>query len=360
MPNRNLLTALALVIRAAAHLPAAEPVAVERGGYQAAMTEDGLLISYQGAKFVCGSHLTLFKPGYTGSFYSQALGKARAQGQRLTMTDTIPEADGELTNEVELGDAGVTVSLRLRIKKEVGSCPCEYAAAMFPPEVFAGGEYSLMSSGHLQHLYSYVIPRIMWKPDQDLRRLVDDFTKAWYGRAWKPMRQYVEALHQGAMSSKSEGVMDCHAGPGQRFFRELFTALTVAKLYRMFESAEKQAESDVIRRRIAAEKWGLLFTDLFLHGRASSDVTPDASEQGYHVQTPTAADYPKIGELLRLTQLLNRSWVVAQHAGFSLSNIIGFEPTASPWWNCPKVKALMEDPAAAYDREARTRSRAIG
>jgi hypothetical protein len=216
-----------------------------------------------------------------------------------------------------------------------------------------------LTRGHLLSLYSYVMPRLMWNPEQDLEPLVEEFTQAWYGRSGKPMREYVDALHRAALASPSEGVMDCHAGPGQRFFRELLTPDFVSQLYGHFTQAESLAESDLIRRRIGTEKWGLLFVDLFLHGRAGSDVIPEASEQGYQIQVPRVDDYRKMAELLRLTQTFNRPWEVAPYAHFSLSAIIGFEPTASPWWTCPKVQALMEDPAAACQEDARLRRETV-
>lgn len=216
-----------------------------------------------------------------------------------------------------------------------------------------------LTRGHLVHLYSYVIPRLLWNPEQEVAPLIEEFTQAWYGRAGKPMREYVETLHRAALSSQCEGVMDCHAGPGQRFFRELLTPELLDRLYGHFAEAEAQAENDVIRRRIGLEKWGLLFTDLFLHGRAGSDLIPEATESGFRIQVPREEDYRKIAELLRLTQLFNRPWEVAPHAGFTLSALLGFEPTASPWWECPQVKALMEDPAAAYRKDAQLRSESL-
>jgi len=215
-----------------------------------------------------------------------------------------------------------------------------------------------LTKGHLVHLYSYVMSRLMWNPQQSLDRLIQEFTDAWYGRAAKPMRAYVDALHRAAFESQSEGVMDCHAGPGQRFFREMLTPEFLETLSRHFADAEAAADSDLIRRRIGYDKWGLLFVDLFLHGRAGSDLLPTATPEGYRVQASSESDYRKMAELLRLTQLFNRPWEVAPHAQFSLSAIIGFEPTASPWWTCPEVKALMEDPAGAFRKNTPQREAA--
>jgi len=150
--------------------------------------------------------------------------------------------------------------------------------------------------------------------------------------------------------------MDCHAGPGQQFFRELFKREWLDKrVYPLFERAERQAESDLIRRRVWREKWGVLFTDLFLHVQLGRDLMPDGSERGYTRQMPTLDSYKRLAELLRLTRALERSWVVEPHPWrrFTLSDLIGFEPTRSPWWECPQVRRLMENPESLYEQEQR-------
>ncbi|MBI3923339.1 MAG: DUF4838 domain-containing protein [Armatimonadetes bacterium] len=244
--------------------------------------------------------------------------------------------------------------------------PCTYHFAGYPyPALYAFAEnlryYKRLglrgvyicglTRGHLVNLYSYVMPHLLWNPDQDLGKLVEEFTQGWYGKAGKPMREYVELLHQSAMNSKSEGVMDCHAGPGQRFHREMYTPEYLDKTYGHFADAEGAAESEVLKRRILNEKWGLLFTDLFLNAQTGRDLVPDNSDQGFRTQAPREDTYPKMAELLRITQLLGRSWEVNYYTKYTLSAIIGFEPTASPWWSCPRVKELMENPTQAYQKE---------
>jgi hypothetical protein len=208
-----------------------------------------------------------------------------------------------------------------------------------------------LTDGHLVHLYSYVMPRLMWNPEANLRALIDEFCKAWYGEAWQPMRDYVHRLHLSAMQSPSEGVMDCHAGPGQRFFRELFTREWLDKqIYPLYARAESLAESDLIKRRIWREKWGVVYTDLFVNVQRARDLMPDESERGYTRRMPALQDYRRMAELLQLTRATGRNWTVAPQD--TLSGIIGFEPTRSPWWECPRVRRLMEDPDGAYREDS--------
>jgi hypothetical protein len=191
---------------------------------------------------------------------------------------------------------------------------------------------------HLEHLYSYVIPRIMWKPGQDINPLIDDFCQAWYGAAWKPMREYIELLHKSAMESKCDGVMDCHAGPGQKFFRELFTPDFMTKAYDLFKQAELLAHEEPVKTRIAKEKWGLLFVDLFIYGTG--------------LKEPKLDEYKKVSEFLKIHQLFKRPWVINPRKWhyFTLSSFTGFEPETDPWWESKQIKELMENPEAMWKK----------
>ena len=211
----------------------------------------------------------------------------------------------------------------------------------------------LSARSHLVHLYSHVIPQIMWEPSRDLGALVEEFCRAWYGAAWEPMRDYADLIHHGALASTSEGVMDCHAGPGQRFFRELFTREFLDRAHALFARAEERADSEVVKRRIGSEKWGLMFVDLFLHAQMGRDVVPVDSEYGFRRVIPAPEDFERMAEFLRLTRMFDRPWNMFPRRGYTLSAIVGFEPTASPWWDCPRIRELMDDPRAAYEKEAR-------
>jgi|GEM_PF-1052234 len=216
---------------------------------------------------------------------------------------------------------------------------------------------------HLEHAYSYAIPRLLWDPDQDLGALLDEFCAAWYGPAAKPMREYIEWLHRSAMASQSTGVMDCHAGPGQPFFRELYTPEFMERAYGLFARAEAQAGDPIVRNRIAKEKWGFLFTDLYLHGAKSGEVLPAATPAGIETRLPSLDEYRKVSELLQANRRFSRPWVVNPRDWhhYTLSSMVGFEPDREPWWSDPRVQELMAEPESAFrhaqdlDRDRRGR-----
>lgn len=53
-----------------------------------------------------------------------------------------------------------------------------------------GGEFSL--------LRPYYGMKLLWDPDQDPDRLVEDFLRGYYGAAWKPIRDYTKLIHDKA------------------------------------------------------------------------------------------------------------------------------------------------------------------
>jgi hypothetical protein len=205
---------------------------------------------------------------------------------------------------------------------------------------------------HLEHAYSYVIPRILWDPEQDAGALLDEFCAAWYGPAAGPMREYIDWLHHSAMASRSDGVMDCHAGPGQAFFRELYTPEFTAQAYGLFAQAEAKATDPIVRNRIAKDKWGFLFTDLYLHGATSGEIVPVATPAGVEARLPSLDEYRKVSEFLRANRLFNRPWLVNPRSWhhYALSSLVGFEPEGEPWWSDRRIKELMADPTLAFSK----------
>lgn len=203
---------------------------------------------------------------------------------------------------------------------------------------------------HLEHAYSYVMPRLLWNPEQDLGPLLDEFCQAWYGPAAKPMREYIEMLHRGAMDSPSDGVMDCHAGPGQKFFRELYTPEFCERAYALFSEAEAVAGDALIRNRIAKEKWGILVPDLFLHASNRGEIVPAPGDRGYESRAASLEQYRKAADLLRINRLFSRPWDInrTRWNQVSLSALTGIEPDRQPWWSSPAIQQLMADPEAAY------------
>lgn len=62
--------------------------------------------------------------------------------------------------------------------------------------LFEQGNYSSGGNGELGPLRAYLLAKLLWNPDTDLRRHVQEFTDSYYGQAAPEIREYVELLQR--------------------------------------------------------------------------------------------------------------------------------------------------------------------
>jgi hypothetical protein len=96
-------------------------------------------------------------------------------------------------------------------------------------------------------LVYYVLARLLWDPDQDVDALLEDFYTKFYAEAAGPMRDYYQALEEGAIAS------DVHLAR-QRPYREvvrLFTPELLSTLDGCVLRAENKARDEKVQKRVA-------------------------------------------------------------------------------------------------------------
>lgn len=64
--------------------------------------------------------------------------------------------------------------------------------------VFVEGAYGAGGGGSDGELRSYVLAHLLWDPNVNDDEMVTDWMKGVYGRAWQPMRQWFDLLHERA------------------------------------------------------------------------------------------------------------------------------------------------------------------
>jgi hypothetical protein len=102
-----------------------------------------------------------------------------------------------------------------------------------------------------QGLNYYVVARLHWNPEQDVDALVDDYCRAGFGPAAKPVRRYFDGL---------EGLMNEVAAKKTKA-TAAFTAEALAGLRKELNQARKDAGSDaIIAKRIDFLELGLRWT----------------------------------------------------------------------------------------------------
>ncbi|MBM4046590.1 MAG: hypothetical protein FJ279_15875, partial [Planctomycetes bacterium] len=135
MRSRTLLLAVVLLgVTCALVCLGATPLV--KGDYEAAVTENGLEAKFRGIPFICGSHVNIHKPEWKGMAYSSRsrTAKVEAAADRVVITDSVPEIEGRIAQEIRVDASGLLVSVKLQAAKDIQRYPVECVPAIFPSE----------------------------------------------------------------------------------------------------------------------------------------------------------------------------------------------------------------------------------
>jgi hypothetical protein len=131
--------------------------------------------------------------------------------------------------------------------------------------LFEQGNYSPGGNGEMAPLRAYVLAKLLWNPDTDVQRHINDFLHGYYGRAAGTIRAYMELLHRQV---REKG-----------YHAHIFEPPTVPHLNndefldsaeRLFDEAERLAESEEIRFRVQVARLPVWYVKL-----ATNRVTGD-------------------------------------------------------------------------------------
>ena len=212
---------------------------------------------------------------------------------------------------------------------------------------------------HLAHLFSYVVPRMMWDPDQNPEWHIVRFLRGWFGPAARPMWEYVQLLYKSAQKCEE------HFNPWRLPPRGLISPRLLRKAYGLFREAERLCSGrPVLLARLWKEKAGLLYADLMLYGEPPS-VAIEAGEA--RVSAPPPEQLRKAAEFLRIAAHFRWGSVRSrQPIEDWIARLLGYRPEGRgwlPWWEDPIVKAFIRDPVGTFEREIlpglRKRARAV-
>jgi len=106
--------------------------------------------------------------------------------------------------------------------------------------------------GEFSELRSYLISRLLWNPDCDVEKVINDFMAGYYGRAGKQVREYFDLLH-GRITPETH----IHLGlsPDDPIFSDDF----VNEACQIFEEAAKVADNDKILHRVEMASLPVLY-----------------------------------------------------------------------------------------------------
>ncbi|RJP28347.1 MAG: DUF4838 domain-containing protein [Candidatus Omnitrophota bacterium] len=106
--------------------------------------------------------------------------------------------------------------------------------------------------GEFAELRAYVIAKLLWNPDRDVREIIDDFMFGYYGRSGQYVRDYFDLLHDRVTP-------DTHIHLGLRPDDPLFSDEFVRQADALFDRAEIVAETETIRRRVEMARLPILY-----------------------------------------------------------------------------------------------------
>ena len=101
-------------------------------------------------------------------------------------------------------------------------------------------------------LRSYLISRLLWNPDCDIEKVINDFMVGYYGRSGKYVRQYLELLHARITPNTH---IHLALSPDDPIFSDQF----VNEASQIFEEASKVAQNDEQLHRVELASLPVLY-----------------------------------------------------------------------------------------------------
>ncbi|MBI5835549.1 MAG: DUF4838 domain-containing protein [Armatimonadetes bacterium] len=115
--------------------------------------------------------------------------------------------------------------------------------------------------GEMSELRTYLMAKLLWKPDFDVKRGIREFTDAYFGPAAPSIRAYLDDIHRLAVSDPNYH-MPIYVAPRSPFQ----TPEAVARQEQQFAAAEAAVAGDPVRlHRVQVAKLPVLYTQIAQH-----------------------------------------------------------------------------------------------
>ncbi|NOS72005.1 MAG: DUF4838 domain-containing protein [Verrucomicrobia bacterium] len=136
--------------------------------------------------------------------------------------------------------------------------------------LFEQGNYSGGGAGELETLRAYVLAKLLWNPDADVQKHINEFVNAYYGKAAPKFLAYLDTIHRPVREQgKHIHIFD---RPTSAYLSE--EVLNTGE--KMLDEAEQLAENDEVRFRVQVARlpvWYVKIAANRLEGDAKTDLT---------------------------------------------------------------------------------------
>ncbi len=122
--------------------------------------------------------------------------------------------------------------------------------------LFEQGNYSSGGAGELGPLRAYLLAKLLWHPDADIAKHLDEFVRAYYGQAAPKIRAYLDLLHAQVRDGKTHAhIFD--SSKAAYLNTEFLTAAD-----KILAQAETFAENDAVRARVQIARLPVWYVQL--------------------------------------------------------------------------------------------------
>ena len=140
--------------------------------------------------------------------------------------------------------------------------------------------------GHMDELKAYMTAKLLWNTDADPRAIRDDFLNGYFGKAGKPLGEWLDLLHNEVRTK------NIHMNPWPNPVNKLMSPTVIAASDQLFDKAEKLvADQPEVLERVYHARLSLRYAKLAREMRAASVVgTPEEKVAAYNKWLEFAKD----------------------------------------------------------------------
>ncbi len=137
--------------------------------------------------------------------------------------------------------------------------------------IFEEGENSVPEHGELNPLRQYVLAKLLWNPELDPERLVNEFLTGYFGMAAPAVREWFDLLHAGVTEDVHVHIYD---SPRQPYLSDEFLDASEP----LFDEAERLADDEKILARVKKLRLSIRYVRL-AHTPADAEGRREEAER---------------------------------------------------------------------------------
>jgi hypothetical protein len=122
--------------------------------------------------------------------------------------------------------------------------------------IFEEGNYAPGGGGEFAELRAYVMAKLLWNPNTDAEKVMNEFLAGYYGKAASPLREYIHLMQRKV---REEGIhITIRARPDSDFL----SSKILSQAEELFDEAEKATDNDEVHHRVQVARLPIQYVKL--------------------------------------------------------------------------------------------------